>query len=88
MGKLLFLLLMVSDVALATLVFISLAKPDLAISFAIRRLGMNEPWFEEHVQEQELARLRRVTRLFSLGGLVAVFAWSFLVGSLMHLMGV
>lgn len=88
MGKLLFLLLMISDVVLATAVFISLAKPDVAIGFAIRRLGMDEPWFEEHVREDELARLRRVTRLFSLGGLVAVFAWSFLVGSLMRLMGV
>ncbi len=88
MAKLLFLLLMLSDVVLATSVFIALAKPDVAIGFAIRRMGLNEPWFEEHVREDELARLRHITRMFSLGGLAAVFAWSFLVGSLMRLMGV
>ncbi len=88
MAKLLFLLLVMSDVVLATAVFIALAKPDVAIGFAIRRMGLAEPWFEEHVREDELARLRHVTRLYSLGGLVAVFAWSFLVGCLMRLMGV
>ncbi|HJN73615.1 MAG TPA: hypothetical protein QGF58_06735 [Myxococcota bacterium] len=77
------ILLIVSDVVLASLVFVSLAKPDLAISFAIRRMGMNDPWFQEHVGEQELDRLRKVARLFGLAGLLAVFGWSFLVGALM-----
>lgn len=75
--------LIVSDVVLASLVFISLAKPDLAISFAIRRLGMNDPWFQEHVSDSELQRLRTVARLFGFAGLLAVFGWSFLVGALM-----
>ena len=87
MGKLLFLVLMISDVVLATAVFITLAKPDVAIGFAIRRMGMGD-WFQEHIDEAELSRLRHVTRVFSLGGLVAVFAWSFVVGSLMRVMGV
>ena len=77
------LVLIISDVVLASLVFISLAKPDLAIAFAIRRMGMNDPWFQEHVSEQELGRLRNVARLFGLAGLLAVFGWSFLVGAVM-----
>lgn len=85
MVGLLFLLLVISDVVVASAVFVSLAKPDLAISFAFQRMGMAEPWFEDHVTPAELDRLRKVTRLFSLGGLVAVFGWSFLVGSLMAL---
>jgi len=78
------LLLIISDVVLASLVFISLAKPDLAIAFAIRRLGgLGDDWFQEHVGETELSRLRLVARLFGWAGLVAVFGWSFFVGAWM-----
>lgn len=85
MVGLLFLVLVISDVLLASAVFVSLAKPDLAISFAFQRMGLAEPWFEDHITDEELDRLRKVSRMFSLGGLVAVFGWSFLVGALMAL---
>ncbi|MCP4807558.1 MAG: hypothetical protein GY913_15220 [Proteobacteria bacterium] len=81
----LFLLLVISDVLLASAVFVSLAKPDLAIAFAFQRMGLADPWFEDHISDVELVRLRKVARMFSLGGLVAVFGWSFLVGALMAL---
>jgi hypothetical protein len=79
------MLLMLSAVALATGVFVAQAKPDVVISFAIRFLGLGEDWFQEHLANEELSRLRRVARLGSWVGLVAVFGWSFFVGVVLQL---
>lgn len=79
------LLLMLSAVMLATGVFVTMAKPDVAISFAIRFLGMGDDWFQEHLASEELDRLRRVARLGAVVGLVAVFGWSWFVGSILQL---
>ena len=79
------LLLMLSAVALATGVFVAHAKPDVLISFAIRTFGLGDEWFQEHLAEEELARLRSVARMGSLVGLLAVFGWSFFVGVVLQL---
>lgn len=79
------MLLVLSDVALASAVFIALARPDVVIAFSLRHMGMGELWFEEHLGAEELGRLRRVVRLASYVGLLALLAWSFMVGVLMTL---
>lgn len=78
--------LILVDVALATAVFIVLARPDLAIAFALRNLGsVSHEWFQEHIQPEELARLRKVARLGGWVGLLAVFALSFALGTTLAL---
>ncbi|MCB9765641.1 MAG: hypothetical protein H6739_38055 [Alphaproteobacteria bacterium] len=80
------MLLMLTDVALATAVFVALARPDVVIAFSFRTFGLGGDWFEEHVGEQELSRLRNLVRLGSWVGLGTVFAWSFAVGVMVTLM--
>ena len=77
--------LVLSNVALAASVFILLARPDAGVAFLLRRSGLREGWFEEHLEEEELARLRLGVRLAGYIGLALVFAWSVLAGSLMTL---
>jgi len=80
---LLTLVLLVSDVALATTVFILVAKPDLGVAFVLRSTGIRDDWFEEHVAPEELTRLRTSVRLVGYLGLAVVFCWSFIVGTMM-----
>ena len=75
------ILLALSDVTLATAVFIAWARPDVVIGFALRTFGLGDEWFQEHVSAEELNRLRKLTRLFAWTGVAAVFAWSFAVGA-------
>ena len=86
MERLLLILLVLSNVALATAVFMVLAKPDLGISFVLRRTGVRDDWFEEHVGPQELARLRTLMKYGSWAGLALLFGWSFFVGVAMTLL--
>ncbi len=83
MIDLLTLALLTSDVALATVVFILVARPDLGVAFVLRRTGLRDEWFEEHVSADELARLRTGARWLGYLGLGLVFGWSFLVGVMM-----
>lgn len=80
MGKLLILLMLLSDVGLATGVFVALAKPDVVIALSFRLSGFADDWFQEHVGEEELRRLRNLVRLGSWLGLGTLFGWSFAVG--------
>ena len=77
------LVMLLSDVALATVVFTLVAKPDLGVAFVLRRTGLRDAWFEEHVSPEELARLRTGARLLGYLGLGLVFGWSFIVGVMM-----
>lgn len=77
------LVMLLSDVALATAVFILVAKPDLGVAFVLRRTGLRDDWFEDHVTPDELARLRTSARLLGYLGLCLVFGWSFIVGVMM-----
>ncbi|MBK7757685.1 MAG: hypothetical protein IPO67_19555 [Deltaproteobacteria bacterium] len=70
------------DGLLAAAVFTSLAKPDLAVWFALQSRHFGEEWFEEHVGPDELARLRLVARRGAWLGLVGVFALSALAGAM------
>ncbi|MCB9745855.1 MAG: hypothetical protein H6741_11120 [Alphaproteobacteria bacterium] len=76
------ILLALSDVTLATAVFIAWARPDVVIGVSLRLFGMGDHWFQEHVGDEELERLRKMARLLAMGGVVAVFAWSFAVGAI------
>lgn len=81
------LLVSLLDVALATAVFFTLARPDYMIALALRHLGLADPWFMEEVDAAELGRLRKLMRVISSLGLVAVFACSFIAGALLALGG-
>ena len=84
MLDLLTLAMLLSDVALATSVFILVAKPDLGVAFVLRHTGgVRDDWFEEHVGPEELKRLRASIRLAGYLGLCLVFAWSFIIGAVM-----
>lgn len=74
-------LLVLTDLVLATGVFLLLARPDVAISFVIRSSGVGGGWFEEHLGAEELGRLRRFARLSGWLGLAVLFGWSFAVGA-------
>ena len=80
-------LLLFLDVLIATGVFISLARPDVVIAFCLRTFGMGEDWFQEHVSEEELVRLRQVMRLVGLGGLALIFSASFGLGLTLAMLG-
>lgn len=80
MGKLLILVMMFSDVVLATGVFVALSKPDVVIALSFRMSGLAGDWFQEHVGEEELHRLRNLVRMGSWLGLGTLFGWSFAVG--------
>lgn len=70
------------DGLLAAAVFTSLAKPDLAVWFALQSRRFGDDWFEEHVGPDELARLRLVARRGAWLGLMGVFALSALAGAM------
>jgi hypothetical protein len=80
-------LLLFVDVLIATGVFISLARPDVVIAFCLRTFGMGGDWFQEHVSEEELVRLRHVMRLVSLAGLALIFSASFGLGLSLAMIG-
>ncbi len=80
-------LLLFLDVLIATGVFISLARPDVVIAFCLRTFGMGGDWFQEHVSEEELVRLRQVMRLCGLVGLGLIFTASFGLGLSLALIG-
>lgn len=80
-------LLLFLDVLIATGVFISLARPDVVIAFCLRTFGMGGDWFQEHVSEDELVRLRQVMRLCGLLGLALIFTASFGLGLSLALIG-
>lgn len=73
-------LLMLGDVALAALVFILLARPDMGVAFVLRRTGLGDDWFQQHVSQEELARLRTASRIAGVGGIALLFVASFGVG--------
>ena len=83
MLNLLTLAMLISDVALATAVFILVAKPDLGVAFVLRHTGVRDDWFEEHIAPEELSRLRTSARMLGYAGLCLVFAWSFIIGAVM-----
>ena len=73
-------LLMLADVVLAAAVFILLARPDMGVAFVLRRTGLGDDWFQQHVSQEELARLRTASRIAGWGGIVLLFSASFAVG--------
>jgi len=81
--ELLIFVMLLSDVALATSVFILVAKPDLGVAFVLRHSGVRDDWFEDHVGPEELTRLRTSVRMTGYIGLCLVFAWSFIIGVVM-----
>ena len=74
-------LLVLTDLVLATGVFLLLARPDVAISFVIRSSRVSGGWFEEHLGPEELGRLRRLAKVGGWLGLGLLFGWSFAVGA-------
>jgi hypothetical protein len=78
---LLLTLLVLTDLVLATGVFLLLARPDVAISLVIRSSRVSGGWFEEHLGVEELGRLRRFARVGGWLGLGVLFGWSFVVGA-------
>ncbi len=74
---------MLSDLVLATGVFLVLARPEVAISFVIRSKRLSGGWFEEHLAVDELERLMRFARVLGWAGLVLLLGWSFTVGALL-----
>ncbi|GEM_PF-2372386 len=72
--------LMLFDVGLAAAVFILLARPDMGVAFVLRRTGLADDWFQQHVSVEELARLRTASRIAGVGALALLFAASFGVG--------
>jgi hypothetical protein len=80
-------LLLFLDVLIATGVFISLARPDVVIAFCFRTFGLGGDWFQEHVSEEELVRLRLVMRLVGLAGLALIFSASFGLGLTLAMVG-
>ncbi len=81
MSDVLLTLLVLTDLVLATGVFLLLARPDMAISLVIRSSRVSGGWFEEHLGAEELGRLRRFARLVGWMGLAVLFGWSFAVGA-------
>ncbi len=81
MTELLLTLLVLTDLVLATGVFLVLARPDVAISFVLRSSRVSGGWFEEHLAAEELGRLRRFARIGGWAGLAMLFGWSFAVGA-------
>ncbi|MED5370316.1 MAG: hypothetical protein VX899_04810 [Myxococcota bacterium] len=73
-------LLLFADVVLATGVFIAMARPDVVIAFAIRTLGIRDDWFQEHIADEELGRLRLVMKVGTWAGVGFLFASSFGLG--------
>ncbi len=80
-------LLLFVDVLIATGVFISLARPDVVIAFCLRTFGMGGDWFQEHISEEELVRLRLVMRLVGVAGLALIFTASFGLGLSLAVVG-
>jgi uncharacterized membrane protein len=81
LNELMLTLLVLTDLLLATGVFLLLARPDLAISLVVRSAGVSGGWFEEHLGAEELGRLRRFASVGGWLALALLFAWSFAVGA-------
>ena len=91
MGRFLFRVLVYflvfTDVVLATLVFMVMARPDIMVGWVLRKEPEVEHEEDLFDSTRELERLRRFARLTAFVGLVLLAGWSYLVGSLMTLGG-
>ncbi len=80
------MVLVFSDVLLATGVFLVLARPDIAVGWVLRREGRDAVEDPDFSSLRELERLRRFSRFAGALGLGALACWSFLVGTILALM--
>lgn len=71
--------LALADVALATVVFLALARPDTVVAWLLGPQHLAD--FHQRSDGAELTRLRRVAVGVGAAGLVAVFTLSALVGA-------
>ena len=80
-------LLVFTDVVLATLVFMVMARPDIMVGWVLRKEPQVEHEEDLFDSNRELGRLRRFARLTGGVGLILLAGWSYLVGSMMTLIG-
>ncbi len=83
MEDLLVLGLVLTDVVLATVVFMVLARPDIGVGWMLRRERQTLPEDELFESTRELQRLRRFAVVAGSIGLVLLGGWSFVVGAVM-----
>lgn len=79
------LLLGLSDLLLALLVFVLLARPELLLGLTARLSGLGERWELGALSEAEELRLRAGLEGLALPALLGLFAWSLLTGGLVAL---
>ncbi len=87
MFRVLVYLLVFTDVVLATLVFMVMARPDIMVGWVLRKEPQVEHEEDLFDSNRELGRLRRFARLTGGVGLILLAGWSYLVGSMMTLIG-
>ena len=75
--------LVLTDVVLATVVFMVLARPDIGVGWMLRRERQTLPEDELFESTRELQRLRRFAVVAGSIGLVLLGGWSFVVGAVM-----
>ena len=83
MKDLLVLGLVLSDVVLATMVFMVLARPDIGVGWVLRKDRQVFAEDELFDSTRELERLRRFALVAGGIGLVLLGGWSFVVGAVM-----
>ena len=87
MFRVLVYLLVFTDVVLATLVFMVMARPDIMVGWVLRKEPQVEHEEDLFDSNRELGRLRRFARPTGGVGLILLAGWSYLVGSMMTLIG-
>ena len=83
MEDLLVLGLVLTDVVLATAVFMVLARPDIGVGWMLRKDRQVLAEDELFESTRELQRLRRFAMVAGSIGLVLLGGWSFVVGAVM-----
>jgi hypothetical protein len=72
-----------SNVFLAVLVFVLMARPERALGLVCRLSGMTDVWLSGRLSEAEEARLLVLARRLGWLLLVLLFGWSFVCGAIL-----
>lgn len=83
LGQLIALLLGASNVVLALVVFVLMARPERALGWLCFFNGMHEIWLAGRLSEEDETRLLTLARRLGGPSLLLLFGWSFVCGALL-----
>lgn len=73
----------ISNVLLALVVFVLIARPDRAMGWLCTLSGMREVWLSGRLSEKDEARLLDLAHQLRVPMLTLLFGWSFFCGAIL-----